>query len=69
MKQTARVFDAITAGALTSLEAATLTGLSVKRCSSVLSALLDMGLVRKTGRWVHAHTRRAYCYESVQERR
>ena len=68
MKQVARVLKAVDRGALTSVEAAAMTGLSVKRCSSHLSYLLGMGVVRKTGlvqKPRHAgHV--AYCYEVVR---
>lgn len=65
MKQLASVLTAIESGATTSGEAAELTGLSVKRCSSHLSYLLGLGVVQKTGlirKPVHqGHV--SYCYE------
>ena len=68
MKQLTQVLTAIESGATTSVEAAELTGLSTKRCSSHLSNLLTCGLVRKTGlirKPVHrGHV--AYCYEPTK---
>jgi hypothetical protein len=65
MKQLSQVYTALAAGALTSTDAAHMTGLSVKRCSSHLSYLLGLGLVRKTGlvqKPAHqGHV--SYCYE------
>ena len=49
MNQASLVYDAIAQGCRTSNEAAEITGLSVKRCSSWLSYLKDCGLVKKTG--------------------
>lgn len=65
MKQLSQVLTAIESGASTSLEAGELTGLSVKRCSSHLSYLLNAGLVRKTGliRKPQHQGHAAYCYE------
>ncbi len=65
MKQSALVYDALAAGALTSTEIARLTKLSVKRCSSHLSALADSGVIRKTGRTLRQCRRGhvSYCYE------
>ena len=67
MKQQSKVYNALTRGAATSTEVAQLARLSVKRCSSHLSALLQLGVVRKTGLTVQYHTRghRSYCYEVV----
>lgn len=65
MKQLARVLTAIESGALTSTDAAEVTGLSVKRCSSHVSELLKCGLVRKTG-LIRKPTHQghvSYCYE------
>ena len=68
MKQLSRVLTAIESGALTSVEASELTGLPVRRCSSHLSELLRVGLVRKTGlvrKPVHqGHV--SYCYEPTK---
>lgn len=67
MKQLTRVFAAMEGGAMTSTEAAELTGLSVKRCSSHLSELCKYGLVVKTGRTVQYARRgnQSNCYEVV----
>lgn len=64
-KQLGRVLRAVERGAMTSTEASELTRLSVKRCSSHLSELLDCGVIRKTGRIVRPVSRGhvSYCYE------
>lgn len=68
MKQVAQVLAAMERGAVTSVEAAVETGLSVKRCSAHVSYLLGLGLVRKTGRWFTYAKRGhvAYGYEVVR---
>lgn len=70
MTQLAQVYTAVEHGYQTSPEISLVTGLSTKRCSSHLSELLSMGVVRKTGLYQRSGVRqwhRAYCYEIGKE--